>query len=313
MLAVTTLLVLTAFAANSLLCRMALEGGGMDVLDFTLLRLGSAAIFLWLLVGLSALSRTLPGGALVSWPNMNIARLSWASVLRRVPHGLALGIYALSFSMAYLALDAGLGALILFATLQISLNILALLRGAAYSLQLLLALCVSLGGLVFLLWPQHHAQVSDVNMSAVVLMMLAGLGWAAFVDLGTKSQTAFKDVTLGFSWAALMCGGGWLWSEGVPSDMPSDVPVEVVLALLSGVLTSGLGYVIWYLILPRLGTQMAAQLQLLVPVIALMMGYVFLDEVIGWRTLTASAMILAGVFWALKAQSKQKDPTLIKN
>jgi hypothetical protein len=47
-----TLLTMTAFAANSILCRLALESTPIDPATFTVIRLVSGAVTLWLIVRL---------------------------------------------------------------------------------------------------------------------------------------------------------------------------------------------------------------------------------------------------------------------
>jgi drug/metabolite transporter (DMT)-like permease len=66
-------------------------------------------------------------------------------------------------------------------------------------------------------------------------------------------------------------------------------------AVSSGALTSGIGYAIWYMVLPALKATNAATVQLSVPVIAALGGIALLGEPITLRLTLASAAILGGI------------------
>ena len=69
----------------------------------------------------------------------------------------------------------------------------------------------------------------------------------------------------------------------------------IALAVLSGAVTSGLGYALWYHVLPRLQAAVAGLVQLSVPVIAVLGGAVLLAEPASLRTLGAGAVVLGGI------------------
>ena len=91
-----------AFAANSLLCRAALAGGHADAASFTTLRLASGALALGA-AGAGARERV---AARRGSPG---ARRSRSSPTRSC------------FSLAYLRIPAGTGALLLFAAVQLTM------------------------------------------------------------------------------------------------------------------------------------------------------------------------------------------------
>ena len=63
----------------------------------------------------------------------------------------------------------------------------------------------------------------------------------------------------------------------------------------SGALASGIGYALWYTVLPRLQATSAATVQLSVPVIAALGAVMFLGESVTLRLVVASAAILGGI------------------
>lgn len=85
---ILTLIAMSAFAGNSLLCRLALRQTGIDAASFTFIRLISGAIALWLIVNIRKGTSQKAG----SWPS-----------------ALALFAYAAAFSFAYVNLSAGTG------------------------------------------------------------------------------------------------------------------------------------------------------------------------------------------------------------
>jgi len=270
---------LLAFAANSLLCRMALVEGAIDPLPFTLIRIISGALLLALLVRPSMIE--MKG----MWDFQN-SKVSWLSAL-------SLSIYAFAFSWAYVDMDTGMGALILFASIQIVLNIVAQLLGAKVNALTLIGILIAFTGLVVLLLPGQSAP----NFSSAAIMMIAGLGWAGFVFSGRNSQQPLRDVAIAFRWSLIWC---------VPLvfiiDWQGSSIEGIALAVLSGTLASGLGYALWYKVLPQLGLQNAAQVQLIVPVLAMIMGIVFLSEQLSLTMLVASALILAGITLAIRSK-----------
>jgi len=278
-LIIYTGIALLAFAANSLLCRMALVEGAIDPLPFTLIRIISGALLLALLVRPSM-------GEIRGMKDVQQSKMSWLSAL-------SLSIYAFAFSWAYVDMDTGMGALILFASIQIVLNIVAQLLGAKINALTLLGILIAFTGLVVLLLPGQSAP----NFSSAAIMMIAGLGWAGFVFSGRNSQQPLRDVAIAFRWSLLWC---------VPLvfiiDWQGSSIGGIALAVLSGTLASGLGYALWYKVLPQLGLQNAAQVQLVVPVLAMIMGIIFLSEQLSLVMLLASALILAGITLAIRSK-----------
>ena len=74
-----------------------------------------------------------------------------------------------------------------------------------------------------------------------------------------------------------------------------------MLAVLSGAVTSGLGYALWYHVLPRIAASTAALAQLTVPVIAQAGGSLLLAEPLSARFALAAALVLGGVALGLRA------------
>lgn len=269
---------LVAFAANSLLCRMALRGGEIDPRSFTALRVASGAA---VLVALGQARRGRAGGGL---PRAG----SWVSAL-------ALFAYAAAFSLAYVTLDTGVGALILFGTVQVTMLAAALAAGERLGLVPCSGLLLGIGGLVYLVLPG----ITAPDPLGAALMAVAGAAWGVYSVRGRGAAASVAMTAGNFLRAtplALLFGAaGW-----------SSVHLEwsgAVLAILSGSVTSGLGYVVWYRALRDLGTAHASIVQLLVPVLAAFGGVAFLSEELTPRLGIASAFILGGVALAVRPRS----------
>lgn len=270
-----TALVLLAFAANSLLCRWALGVWHFDPALFTLVRLWSGALMLSLLMILTRQSVSIP------WRQGRFWML-----------GASLLLYAGCFSWAYLELHAGVGAFVLFACVQLLLQGVAVVRHGMPGRLKMTGILVSLAGLAWLLLPGASAP----QPLAVMSMLIAGVGWAGFVVLGQGSAAPLQDVRSAFVAASvLVVPGLWLVDDWSGVDWQ-----PWCLALASGALASGLGYFGWYRILPALGIQRAAQLQLLVPVITVMAGILMLAEPVTVNRLLAMTLIVIGVYWSLQ-------------
>jgi drug/metabolite transporter (DMT)-like permease len=277
---VFTSIALLAFAANSLLCRMALVDDAIEPLPFTLIRIVSGALLLALLVRPNK-------NEIQHMVDVSGHKTSWLSAI-------SLSVYAFAFSWAYVAMDTGMGALILFATIQIVLNIIAQRLGAKTNVLTLLGIIIAFTGLVVLLLPGQSAP----DFSQAVIMMVAGLGWAGFVFLGRNSQQPLKEVAIAFRWSLVWCLPLLFFVDWQSSRLEG-----IMLASLSGTLASGLGYALWYKVLPQLGLQNAAQAQLVVPVLALVMGVLFLSEQLSFTLLLACSLILVGITLSVRSKN----------
>jgi len=262
-----TALVMIAFAANSLLNRAAVGAGEIGALPFALVRVVSGALIL----------------ALLTRARPNRANLGPA---------LALTLYLVGFSLAYLALDAGLGALILFAGVQVTMLTGAIVMGETPSPRRLAGAGVALAGLVILLWP---TSASAPPLGASLLMGAAALGWGLYSLAGKRAAAPLQATAANFMLATplvALVALAFGWGAAIS-------PYGMTLAVLSGVVTSGLGYALWYGVLPMLGASRAAVAQLSVPVIAILGGVVLLGESLGLMTALASAIVMIGVALAM--------------
>ncbi len=268
-----TTLVMVAFAANSVLNRMALLGDGTGPAAFALIRLVSGALFLLALAG-GRRGRAIPWRA---------PRRLWGAAM--------LAVYVLGFSLAYVTLPAGVGALILFGGVQITMFLGAVLGGEPVPALRWIGSGVAFGGLAVLLWPGAGA---DTDPGGALLMAAAAVGWGVYSLLGRGGADPLGATAANFALAvpagalalALLPGGiGWRGAA---------------LAVASGAVTSGAGYALWYAVLPRLAASVAAVAQLSVPVIAVAGGVVLLGEAVSLRLAVAAALVLAGIAVSLR-------------
>ncbi|PRD39963.1 UNVERIFIED_CONTAM: hypothetical protein NCL1_00308 [Trichonephila clavipes] len=260
-----TLLTLCAFAANSLLNRAALAGGVADPLAFAAIRVGAGAVMLLVLL-----------------------RLRGKSLIPAKPVPvLALTAYMLGFSLAYLELEAGTGALILFGGVQITMFAGAVLAKEAIPVRRSLGAALAFAGLVWLMLPAAGAVPS---LRAAALMLIAAIGWGIYSLAGRRAADPLAATATNFVWSLPLVGLPLLWPGAT---MPGTE--GWLLALASGAITSGLGYALWYALVPQLGAGRAAVAQMAVPVIALLGGVALLGEIPGLPALGASAVVLAGV------------------
>ncbi|SFD88807.1 DMT family transporter [Roseivivax sediminis] len=264
-----TALTMVAFAANSVLNRLAVAGAGMDPALFGTVRLLSGAL---MLAGLCLLRS---GSLRFGGPG-------------RVAGVLALLLYMYAFSGAYLALDAGLGALILFGTVQVTMFAGGLSGGERPPPRRWIGAALAFAGLAWLLWPGAGAEVSTGHG---LLMAAAGLGWGIYSLAGRGAGDPLQGTAANFILAAPL---GLLIGLALPGTGAMGA-AGLVLAVLSGAVTSGLGYALWYSVLPRLPASVAAVAQLTVPPIAIAGGALLLGEVPSPAFLTASAVVLGGV------------------
>lgn len=281
-----TLLALLAFAGNSVLCRLALNDDVIDAASFTSIRLFSGIIFLLFLVVIRTKKR------------INIKNGSWISAF-------FLFLYAIAFSYAYITLDTGTGALILFGSVQATMIGYGLLKGKRLLLIEWVGLFVALVGLFVLLIPGASAP----SLSGFALMSISGIAWGFYTLAGSGSKTPLIDTANNFlrtlPFIALVT---ILTFENIQISNQG-----IILAIVSGAVTSGLGYAIWYSALARLTVTQAATIQLTVPIIAAFGGVLFSNEVITIKLITSSILVLGGILVVIVGKQyveRNRRPTI---
>lgn len=269
-------LTMCAFAANSVLNRIGVALQGMDPMDFATVRTGAGAGMLWLLVAL----RKAPRPAVLT--------------LKRIYGASALAVYMVGFSLAYITLDAGLGALILFGVLQIVVFAWAVFEGGKIPVLRWVGAAIALTGLGVLLWPSGE---TPVPTSGALAMTIAGASWAVYTLLGRAEADPLGATASNFLLCLPLVALALVWAGIGAMPLPG-----IITAIIAGAVTSGMGYALWYRALPSLPTTVAGIAQLSVPVIAVFAGVVFLSEPLTLRLIFAGSLVLGGIAVSLAAR-----------
>jgi len=282
---VYTIFALVAFSFNSILCRLALRADTIDAASFTGVRLASGVVAL-ILIGVVVNSRLI--GRVESGGESSETR-SKAGILGRGSclSAVYLFAYAICFSLAYINLTAGTGALILFGSVQMTMMIVTVARGEWPRLLELLGLVVAIAGFVYLVLPG----VTSPPISSSLLMAAAGASWGMYTLRGRGSSDPLADTTGNFIRTIPFAAVAVLLF--VPNLHLSNR--GMLFAILSGAIASGIGYTVWYAALKHLTSTRAAVLQLAVPIITAAVGILFLAEGMTYRFLIAAGLILGGI------------------
>ncbi len=273
---VITLLAMIAFAANSLLCRLALKETSIDAATFTAIRILSGAVVLWLITRLRGGPLNPPG--------------NWLSAL-------ALFAYAAEFSFAYISLPAGTGALLLFGSVQATMIGYGLWSGERFRLRQVAGLALAFGGLVGLLLPGLTAP----PLQGSALMLAAGVAWGVY-SLRGRGAGDPTQITAGNFLRAVP------FAVALRLAVPSSISfgAGAWYAIASGALASGVGYAVWYTALKELKATHGATVQLSVPVIAATGGILFLGEHATLRLALASVAILGGIALVILGRNRSE-------
>jgi drug/metabolite transporter (DMT)-like permease len=272
-----TKVALLAFAANSLLCRLALRQDLIDPASFASIRVVSGALMLAAIVRFQGKS---------TWPR----RADWRAAAM-------LFAYLACFSFAYLTLPAGTGALILFGAVQLTMLGAGLRSGERLAPLAWCGVALAAAGLVWLMLPS----VAAPSIASAVLMAAAGAAWGVYSLRGRGVADPLAATAGNFAWAAPLT----LLLSLVFAARFHVAPGGAALAIASGALTSGIGYVVWYAALAHLSSLQAAALQLTVPLIAAFGGVIFLAEAFTPRLAMASIAILGGIALVLTAKTRK--------
>ena len=267
---------MVAFAANSLLNRAAVEGGQIDALSFAVIRVIAGAVMLAVLV-------VLTGG-----------RPRFPPPRRFLAAG-CLSLYLLGFSVAYVHLDAGFGALILFGGVQLTMFAAGLWSREAIPARRWIGAAAALTGLAVLSLPLEGTGTAI----GIVSMLFAALGWGGYSLLGRGSKDPLPETAAAFLIAVPLV---WLPVLVQPVAPEGPLPITALgygLAILSGAVTSGLGYALWYRVLPNLAASTAALVQLSAPLLAVLGGVALLGEAVSLRLGLATVLIIGGIAFGI--------------
>ena len=312
--ALYTIIALIAFAANSLLCRMALADGAIDAWNFSAIRLLSGAACLGLIMLLqahflkrNALKRKLLKRTRLKQSSLKQTALQQTGSVDKTVlkekgdwlSAISLVIYAICFSVAYQALDTGTGALILFSAVQLTM-----IGWGIYNKERLngvqwLALLIALIGFIYLMLPS----AAMPSLSGALIMAISGIAWGIYSIRGKTCVSPLR--TTGFNFLRSLVAVPILALIGM-SYLSTISMTGVILATVSGAIASGIGYSIWYVAMPLLKTTQSAVVQLCVPVLAALMGVVFLSEQLTLEFIIVSSVILGAVLIFILNKNRPK-------
>lgn len=266
-----------AFAANSVLCRLALAGHQIDPISFSLIRVFSGAAVLLLLYIFS----------------VQKAKIEW-----NIKNAFCLALYMVAFSLAYVHIDAGVGALLLFGTVQLSMVGYGLCHGEKINIQRGVGLGIAILGILILLLPGAAAP----NLVYAAIMVLSGIGWAMYSIAGKNMQNSLASTLANFVMAIpfVLLAYAAFYAQSFAQ------PQGVLLAVLSGGLASSGAYVLWYVIVKRIDRVTASSVQLSVPCLAILGGALFIGEELSWRIIISAVIVLAGIGLVIWATPEKK-------
>lgn len=280
---VYTCFALIAFAGNSILCRLALGEGKIDAASFTIIRLLSGIIILLLITHIS------PSHA------NSVTKKNWIS-------STVLFLYAVTFSYAYISLDTGTGALILFGAVQITMVLASLLAGKKLHVLEVMGVATAFLGFIYLVKPS----LSTPSITGFGLMTIAGIAWGIYTLRGKNSKQPINDSAINFLYT-LPFISALLIIEFENANLSQQ---GIMIATVSGALASGIGYTVWYTAVRKLSTMQTSVVQLLVPIVAALGGVIFAREAISMRLVLSSTIILGGIFLVLLGQYFLRQSTL---
>ncbi|WP_111859564.1 DMT family transporter [Acinetobacter sp. CFCC 10889] len=280
-------LAMLAFAANSVLCRLALAQDQIDPMSFSVLRVLSGVIVLAILFVMA-----------------NRQRVTKLKPHWQIKNGFFLALYVVALSLAYVKIDAGVGALILFGTVQFTMVIYGLLHGERLNLQNATGLLLAILGIIILLLP--GATAPDLMYS--LIMVVSGIAWAAYSILGKGSEnplvTTYSNFVMALPFVLIFSvffiGNLHMNWQGI------------LLAVTSGGLASSGAYVLWYSILKQIDRITASAVQLSVPCLSIIGGSLFIGEMVGWRVIFSSILVLCGILLVIFFPSKPKYSPCLK-
>ena len=213
---------------------------------------------------------------------------------------ISLLIYALCFSIAYVKLDTGTGALILFSAVQLTMIGWGIYKKERLSVLQWAAFIIAVVGFVYLMLPSA-ALPSPIS---ALLMAVSGTAWGIYSIRGKACISPLRAT--GFNFIRSLIAIPILLLVGMSNI--KNISIEgILLACASGAIASGIGYSIWYMAMPLLKSTQGAVVQLCVPVLAAFAGMLFLAEPLTVRFMVVSTIILGAVLVFILGKDKVKE------
>jgi len=260
-----------AFSGNAVLTRAALATYNMDPELVLLLRVSSGAITLLFICYLRKYS-------LKIFSNLHLKTAA------------ALSLYLVGFSYAFTGLETGIGVLIQFGVVQLVMFASSFLSDQQVPKNKNIGAIIAFTGLIYLLWPSGDF---TLDLTSSVLMAIAGMAWGIYSILGKNAESAISSTTASFLISTPIC---LLFVLLLPNDSDfSWSSTGALLAISSGSITSGIGYALWYYVLPKIPSTNAAVSQLSVPLIAAAGGMIFMQELITLKFVLSCILVLGGI------------------
>jgi len=276
------LLSILFLSLNSILCKTALVSNSIDPYSFTFFRLLSAMIMLIILF------------------YFKHKKLSFHTKKNWIT-SFMLFLYAITFSYAYVDIDAGLGTLLLFGVVQVVMIISSLFYKEKLTLMNSAGISISLFGLIYMLYPQENFEVSLFHSS---LMVISGFSWAIYSILGKGSTDSLGNTTDNFIKAFIFIIIAYFL---FPPDSIIFTMEGLQLAIISGSVTSAIGYIIWYQVLPNIKIVTASVIQLFVPIVAILLSVIFLDELLSTTLILSTLLVITGIVLTLFSKKEKQS------
>ncbi|WP_024850963.1 DMT family transporter [Hydrogenovibrio kuenenii] len=293
---ILTLLSITAFAANAIICRWALSDGFIDPVSFTSLRLGSGAVMLFIVMSWFAWRKKHLSA--VDASNDPISKGSWKAALM-------LFFYAITFSFSYVTISTATGSLILAVIVQLTMLGYAVRAGDKLHKAEWIGVALALAGLAYLMYPK----LTTPSWWGLVMVFISAYSWALYSLNGRKSKNPMFDTAYNFYRTLPMIAIASLLAM-LFEDHIHLTEYGVLLAVISGAVTSGLGYILWYTALPHLSSSLASGSQLLMPLIAAFGAAWLIAEPLTLRFWLAAILMLGGLALVLIGRNQHRKASL---
>ena len=275
------LLSILFLSLNSIFCKIALANNSIDPYSFTFFRLFSAMIMLIILFYYKHKKLTF------------YTKKNWLT-------SFMLFVYALTFSYAYVDIDAGLGTLLLFGVVQIVMIASSLIYKEKLTFLKISGILLSLFGLVYMFYPTENFELS---LTHALLMVISGFSWAIYSILGKNSNNALGNTTDNFIKATILITIFYFIYN--VEDIYFNTQ-GLLLAIISGSITSAIGYIIWYQVLPNIKIVTASIIQLFVPIVAIILSILFLDELLSKTLILSTLLVITGIVLTLFSQKEKQ-------
>src|SRR5208337_483559 len=271
--------IMACFAANSVITRYLVLASGVSPFLLTVIRFVSG------LAVLLVLPSVRPTTFRHDKPNLS-----------NLPGAFFLGVYAFSISYGYVFIPVAAGTLVFYTFVVVTMVAYSVIEDKErLTPRLALGLLFGLAGVLVITF----GRISSVTLVGVLLMAATGSSWGLYSAYGKRFKVTFSYTYNSFLILGAFAVTATIALALVGKLISTNISIQNLgLALYMGMVSTALSYVLWNATVKRIPASVGGLVQLIVPILAPVMGIIFLGEQVTASLIIGGGLVLLAIYLA---------------